>query len=117
MNPIVAQQEDFYQKSKPFDYKTSIAGKLENDYIENVEIVVPLKHLSNFWKTLDVPLINCSTKNCVITSKAIMDIDYDADPAMVAINNPTNATFKKTDKTFYVPDVTLSAQYDNKHLE
>ena len=46
-----------------------------------------------------------------------MDIDYDADPAMVAINNPANATFKKTDKKLYVPDVTLSAQNDNKHLE
>ena len=26
---------------------------------KKVEIAVPLKHLSNFWKTLDIPLINC----------------------------------------------------------
>ena len=50
----------FIQDSKSFDYKTSITGKLENNNteIENVEVVVPLKHVSNFRKTLDMPLIN-----------------------------------------------------------
>ena len=43
--------------SKSFDYKTSITGKLEGNNTEKeVEIVVPLKHLSNFWRTLDMPL-------------------------------------------------------------
>ena len=46
--------------SKSFDYKTSITRKLEGSNTEKeVEIVVPLKHLSNFWRTLDMPLINC----------------------------------------------------------
>ena len=47
--------------SKSFDYKTSTTGKLEGDNVdkEGVEIVVPLKYLSNFWKTLDMLLINC----------------------------------------------------------
>ena len=45
--------------SRSFDYKTIIAGKLEVNNTENeVEIVVPLKHLSNFWRTLNIPLIN-----------------------------------------------------------
>ena len=45
--------------SKSFDYKTSITGRLEGNNTEKeVEIVVPRKHLSNFWKTLDIPLIN-----------------------------------------------------------
>ena len=58
------------------DYKTSfIEGSLtQNNLIENdVEIAVPLKHLGNFWKTLDMPLINCEielilnwSKNCVL---------------------------------------------------
>ena len=26
---------------------------------KKAEIAVPLKHLSNFWKTLDIPLVNC----------------------------------------------------------
>ena len=45
--------------SKSFDYKTSITGKLENsNRRKDVEIVVPLKYLSNFWRTLDIPLIS-----------------------------------------------------------
>ena len=103
--------------SKSFDYKTSITGKLEGNNTEKeVEIVVPLKHLSNFWRTLDMPLINCEinliltwSENCVLTSKATRD----ADPAVAAINNPTNATFKITDTKLYVPVVTLSTEDDN----
>ena len=63
--------------SKSFDYKTSITGKLEGNNTEKeVEIVVPLKYLSNFWRTLNMPLINCEinliltwSENCVLTSK------------------------------------------------
>ena len=48
--------------SKSFDYKRSIKGKLEgNNREKEVEIVVPLKHLSNFWRTLDMPLIISET--------------------------------------------------------
>ena len=44
-----------------FDYKTSITRKLEGNNVEkdDIEIVVPLKYLSDFWRTLDIPLINC----------------------------------------------------------
>ena len=67
--------------SKSFDYKTSITGKLEGNNTEKeVEIVVPLKYLSNFWRTLNMPLINCEInliltwfENCVLTSKATRD--------------------------------------------
>ena len=57
--------------SKSFKYKTSITGSTYNlaaaadDYDANkegtkeAEIVVPLKYLGNFWKTLDIPLFNC----------------------------------------------------------
>ena len=107
------------QNSKPFDYKTSIREKLEGNNVEkdNVEIVVPLKYLSNFWRTLDMPLINCETflnitwsENCVITSKATRETDPGADPAVDEINNPTNATFKIKDTKLYVPVATLSAE-------
>ena len=48
------------QYSKSFDYKASITGILEDiDRTKDVEIVVPLKYLSNFWRTLDIPLLNC----------------------------------------------------------
>ena len=89
--------------SKTFDYKTSIVGKLEGNNVEkdDIEIVVPLKYLSNFWRTLVIPLINCEVsltltwyENCVLTSKATRDADPDDDPAVAGINNPTNAIFK-----------------------
>ena len=42
-----------------FNFKTKITGQTNNDRIINVEILVPLKYLSNFWRTLEMPLINC----------------------------------------------------------
>ena len=78
--------------SKSFDYKTSITGKLEvenNVEKDDVKIVVPLKYLSNFWRTLDTSLINCEvsltltwSKNFVLTSKTIRGDYPDADPAV-----------------------------------
>ena len=52
-----------------------------------------------------MPLIYCEinliliwSENCVLTSKVTRDADPNADPAVAAIDNPTNATFKITDK-------------------
>ena len=57
--------------SESFKYKTSITGNTYNagngeaGFNANkvgkneTEIVIPLKHLSNFWRTLNIPLINC----------------------------------------------------------
>ena len=111
--------------SKSFDYKTSVTGRLEGSNTEKeIKIVVPLKHLSNFWKSLDIPLINCEinliltwSENFVITNKAISDADPDADPAVAAVNNTTNATFKITDTKLHVSVFTLSTEDDNKLLE
>ena len=33
--------------------------KNKNGEINDVEIMVPLKNLSNFWRTLEMALINC----------------------------------------------------------
>ena len=48
--------------SKSLDYKASFMEKgVTHDNLtkNDVEVVVPLKHLSNFWRYLDIPLINC----------------------------------------------------------
>ena len=37
-----------------------------NNGTKNVEIMVPLKYLSNFWRTSEIPLINCEI-NLIIT--------------------------------------------------
>ena len=41
-----------------FNFKSKVIGKTNDDGdIENVEIMIPLKYLSNFWRTLEMPLI------------------------------------------------------------
>ena len=49
----------------------------DNGEFKNVKITVPLKHLSNFWRSLEMSLINCKihldlywTKNCVMSNIA-----------------------------------------------
>ena len=56
-----------------FNFKTKITGQTNNNGIINVEIMVPWKYLSNFWRTLEMPLVNCEielilawSRNCVI---------------------------------------------------
>ena len=87
---------------------------------------MPLKYLSNFWRTLDIPLINCEisldltwSKNCVLPSKATRNaLAAEGDnPAAAQIDNPTNAVFEITDCKLYVPVVTLSAENENKLLK
>ena len=108
------------KESKSFDYKTGITGRLAGiGTTKNAEIAVPLKYPSNFWRTLDIPLINCVvsltliwSEACVLTRKATRDaVPAQGDnPAVDGINNPTNATFKITGTKLYVPVVTLSAE-------
>ena len=73
-------------------------------------------------------LINCELKltltwseNCVLTTKAyrgkIVGTGTDENPQFREINNPTNATFQRTDTRLYVPVVTFSTQNDNKLLK
>ena len=100
-----------------------ITGKLEGINIENnVEIIVPLKYLSNFWRTLDMLLINCEVSltltwyaNCVITDKIYRVAGANNNPA--GINNPTNAIFNITDTKLYVPVDPLTIEDDNNLLQ
>ena len=104
--------------SKSFEYKASfIEGSvMQNNLTKNdVKIVVPLKYLSNFWRSLNIPLINCEIeliltwfKNCVLISKATKEANYGADPVVRKIDNPENAIFQITDTKLYVSVVTLS---------
>ena len=80
-----------------FKYKANLIGNTENNGTKNgVKIAVPSKYLSNFWRSLEMPLINCK---CVLTTA----------------DNANKATFKITDAKPYVPIVTLSAE-DNAKL-
>ena len=100
-------------------------GVTHNNLTKNdVKIVVPLKYLSNFWRSLNIPLINCVVeliltwfKNCVLIDKITRDADYNIDLNVREINNPEDAIFQITDKKLYVPVVTLSKESDIKLLE
>ena len=112
--------------SESFKYKTNIVGKTpeDNDSLTNAKVVIPLKHLSNFWRSLNIPLINCEVeliltwfKNCVLIDKSTREANYGANPVVYEIDNPENATFKITDVKLFVPVVTLSKEDDIKLLE
>ena len=61
------EPNDVLTNSKSFKSKIKIAGKtLDDDNEKGVEIMVPLKYLSNFWRTLEMPLINCEV-NLILT--------------------------------------------------
>ena len=81
--------------SESFDYKASFMenGVPHNNLTKNdVKVVIPLKHLSNFWRHLDIPLINCEVEliltwftNCVLIDKSTREANYDADPNVYEI--------------------------------
>ena len=45
--------------STSFKFKQQITGQTENDGTKDVEIMVSIKYLSHFWRTLEMFLINC----------------------------------------------------------
>ena len=58
---------DILTNSDSFKFKINITGKTPAARItKNVKIAVPLKYLSNFWRTLEIPLINCEI-NLILT--------------------------------------------------
>ena len=92
-----------------FNFKAKITGETGNNGTKNVEIMVPLKYLSNFWRTLEMPLINCEvnlnltwSSTCVLNSTVIPN---------------QNATFAITDTKLYVPVVTLSTQENTEFFQ
>ena len=82
--------------SESFDYKANFMenGVTHNNLTKNdVKIVVPLKYLSNFWRSLNIPLINCEVelivswfKNCVLINKSTRDTDYGTNPIVYVQN-------------------------------
>ena len=92
---------------KSFKSKIKITGRTPVGGNEkDVEIMFPLKNLSSFWRTLEMPFINCevsliltSSSTCVITSST------------------GEGKFEITDTKLHVPVVTLSTQDNAKLLQ
>ena len=93
--------------------------KLSNKVGKNeTKVVIPLKHLSNFWRSLNIPLINSEVELILTWSKncGLADLTENAvaDPAIVA---PTELKSEITNTILYVPVITLSKENDIKVLE
>ena len=91
-----------------FNFKIKITGYTNNNgRIDNVKIMVPLKYLSNFWRTLEMPLINCEVE---------LILNWSANCVIIYTNvNNQVPTFTITETNLHVPVVTLSTQ-DNAKL-
>ena len=92
-----------------FNFKVKITGRTGNNGRKNVEIIVPLKYSSHFWRTLEIPLINCEV-NLILT--------WSSTCVLIATGTQNqNATFAITDTKLYVPVVTLSTQENTKFFQ
>ena len=90
--------------SQSFKYKAALVGKTANhnegkSSVKDSKIVVPLTYLSNFWRSIKIPLINCkvhlelnSIEDCILSSAG------------------GSAKFEITDPKLHVRIVTLSTK-------
>ena len=101
------EPNDNLADSESFKSKIKITGKTPAaDNEKDVEIMVPLKYLSNFWRTLEMPLINCKA-NLILTW-----------PSTCVSTNSTGAgRFPITNTKLYVPAIPLSTQDNSKLLQ
>ena len=87
-----------------FNFKTKITGQTDDDGIINIEIMISLKYLSNFWRTLEMPLINC-------------ELELILDCVIIYVNVANQVpTFTITETNLYVPVVTLFTNDNSKLL-
>ena len=98
---------DNLARSESFKYKVKITEKTPNNgNTKDVEIIVPLKYLSNFWRTLEMPLINCEVNLILTWSKDCVNT-----------NSTGEGKFAITETQLYVPVVTLSTKDNEKLLQ
>ena len=91
--------------SQLFKYKAALLGKAADagnnidSSIKDAKIVVPLKYLSNFWRSLEMPLINC---------KVYHELNWVED--CILSNDEDSAKFAITDAKLHFCIVTLSTK-------
>ena len=106
------------ENSTSFKYKASLLGKpnLANygdRLLKNAKIVVPLKYLSNFLRSLEMPLINCTIHLELNWNNNAIFLIYGADTYTNGDNaNNRETPFQITSTKLYVPIVTLSTKFD-----
>ena len=115
--------------SKSFHYKAKVIERAPVTSCRlNTKVVVPLKYVSTFRISLDLPMISCEielhltwSENCII-SEILNNVEI---PANLAANLPiahlpqgytTDAALEINSANLYVPTVTLSINYNIKFL-
>ena len=96
---LIVDDNHIPNNSPSFKYNSSLITDRNG-----VKIAVPLKYFSNFWISLEMPLINC---------KVELSLSWDLN--CVLSNLVGASTFTTTDAKIYVPIVTLSTE-DNAKL-
>ena len=92
-----------------FKFKEKVTRQTGNEGTKDVKIAVPLKYLSNFWRTIEMPLINFENS---------LELKWSAKLFLVAgAAAGQEPTFKITDAKLYVPVVTWSTQHNAKLLK
>ena len=101
-NGNITDFSDDNNNSASFKFKQKITGQTGNSSSKDVEIMVTLKYLNNFWRTHEMPLINCEvslqskwSRKCIIVAGTA---------------NNQNPTFQINDTKLYALVVTLSTQ-------
>ena len=89
-------------------YKSKLIKGTDNNNANNVKLVVPLKYVSNFFRSLEMPLVNC---------KIDLELTWHKDCMISSANAAANhvVSFLITDTKLYAPVVTLSTK-DNNNL-
>ena len=90
-----------------FKYKSNLLGNATvengNAIWKNANIIVPLKYISSFFRSLELHLIN---------TKLFIQLNYTKNS--VISNAAGNSTFKITKTELYIPVVTLKTEDNNK---
>ena len=89
-------------------YKSKLIGGTDYYNVNNVKLVVPLKYISNFFRSLEMPLVNC---------KIDLELTWHKDCMISSVNAAAGqiVSFMITNTKLYVLVVTLSTK-DNTNL-
>ena len=96
-----------FNGSPLFKYKSGLLGDATaedgNAVWKNAQIMVPLKYISSFFRSLELPLIN---------TKLYIQLNYTKNSVISTADG--KSTFKITKTELYIPVVTLNTEDNNK---
>ena len=89
-------------------YKSKLISRTDDNNVNHVKLVVPLKYVSSFFRRLGMPLVNC---------KIDLELTWHKDCMISSVNAAAGqvVSFMITNTKLYIPVVTLSTK-DNNNL-